>query len=287
MQTSFMRPLPLALLLFILLLSSAQAFQVREMEQPSSFIIDPSTGVYYVSNVSGSPRAKDNNAFIARIDATGNSADRDFIRAGINGVHLNAPRGLLILGRTLYVTDLNVVRSFDKESGKPLGIIDLSILGARSLHGLSADPEGRLFVSDTAGNTIYRIDPFNHFQITVLAQGPKLGNPKGLVYEVQHRRLLVAASGPGRLIAVDMRGQILQIHKRRFKGLSGIDLDREGNIIVSSSKEGTIYRIRRYTTVEVIRKNMVTPAGISYDFRNHRVLVPSFKGNMAFTIPLK
>jgi len=281
-----MRPLPLTFLLLILWFSPAQAFQVRGMDGPASFIVDPSTGVYYVSNVSGSPGAKDNNAFIARIDPTGTHADRDFIRAGINGVHLNAPRGLALSGNNLYVTDIDVVRRFDVESGKPLGIIDFSLLGARSLHGLAVDSDGLLFVSDTAGNVIYRIDPANHFQITVLAKDPKLGNPNGLVYEAPHRRLLVATES-GKLIAVDMRGHILPILKKRFKDLSGIDLDRERNIIVSSAREGTIYRIKKYSTVEVIRKSMVTPAGISYDFRNHQVLVPSFKGNLVFTFPLK
>jgi DNA-binding beta-propeller fold protein YncE len=280
-----MRPLTLTFLLLILWFSSAQAFQVRGMNGPSSFIVDPSTGVYYVSNVSGPLRIKDNNAFIAKIDPTGKLADRDFIRAGINGVHLNAPKGLLISGNNLYVTDIDVVRRFDKASGKPLGSIDLSLLGARFLNGLAVDPEGHLFVSNTTGNTIYRINPANNFQITILAKGPKLGNPNGLVYEVPHRRLLVA-TGSGRLIAVNIQGNILPIHKKRFKGLDGIDLDREGNIIVSSSKEGTIYRIRKYSTVEVLRKNMVTPTGISYDFRNHQVLVPSFKGNLVFTFPL-
>ena len=280
-----MHLLPLTFLPLILFFSPAQAFQVQGMDGPASFIVDPVTGVYYVSNVSGSPRAKDNNAFIAKIDPTGKLVDREFIRAGKNGVHLNAPEGLLISDNNLYVTDIDGIRRFDVQSGKPLGTVDFSILGARLLHDLAAGPDGRLFVSDTVGNTIYRIDPLNHFQVTVLAQGPKLGNPKGLVYEVQHHRLLVAASGPGQVVAVDMRGNIMPIHRRRFKGLDGIDLDREGNIIVSCVTAGKIYRIRKYSTVEEIRKNMITPAGISYDFRNRRVLVPSFDGNLVFTIP--
>lgn len=286
MRTSFMRPLPFTLLFLILFFSPAHAFQLREMDNPQSFIVDSSTGVYYVSNVSGPLRVKDNNAFIAKIDRTGKLVDWDFIRSRKKGVHLNAPKGLLISGQNLYVTDIDVVRRFDVESGKPLGSIDFSILGAKFLNGLAVGPDGHLFVSDTSGNTIYRIDPANNFQITILTKGPKLGNPKGLVYEVPHSRLLVA-TGSGRLIAVNMQGNILPIHKKRFKGLDGIDLDREGNIIVSSSKEGTIYRIRKYSTVEVLRKNMVTPAGISYDFRNRQVLVPSFKGNLVFSFRLK
>ena len=272
------------LLLLTLFLSPAHAFQVGKMDEPASFIVDPSTGVYYVSNVSGPPGKKDNKAFIAKIDPGGKRVDRDFIRAGINGVHLNAPKGLLISGEDLYVADIDVVRRFAAQSGKPLGTIDFSFLGAKSLNGLAISPEGHLFVSDSVGNAIYRIDPGNHFQISILAKGPGLGNPRGLVFETPHKRLLVA-TGMGILIAVNMQGDVLTIHNRRFKGLDGIDLDWEGNVLVSSSKAGEIYRIIKYSTVEVIRKNMVTPVGISYDFRNGQVLVPSFDGDMIFTIP--
>ena len=254
------------------------------MDEPASFIVDPSTGVYYVSNVSGPPGKKDNKAFIAKIDPGGKRVDRDFIRAGMNGVHLNAPRGLLISGKDLYVTDIDVVRRFDAHSGKPLGTIDFSFLGAKSLNDIAVNAKGHLFVSDAIGNTIYKIDPTNHFQISILAKGPGLGNPRGLVFEAPHKRLLVA-TGMGILIAVNLRGEVLTIHNRRFKGLDGIDLDREGNVIVSSSKAGEIYRIVKYSSIEVIRKNMVTPMGISYDFRNGQVLVPSFDGDMIFTIP--
>ncbi|GJL79595.1 MAG: ATP/GTP-binding protein [Nitrospinaceae bacterium] len=288
MKTSFIRPLtlPLTFLFFILFFSPSHAFQIKAMDEPHSFIVDPSTGVYYVSNVFGSPDAKDNNGFIAKIDPAGKHVDRDFIRSGKNGVHLDAPKGMALSGQNLYVTDIDVVRRFDVESGLPLGTVDFSILGAKSLHDLAIDSNGNLFVSDPPGNAIYRIDPANNFQVTLLVKGPGLGHPKALVYEAPHRRLLVA-TGFGKLIAVNMRGDVIALHRKRFKGLNGICLDREGNIILSSSRAGEIYRIKKYSTVEVIRKNMVTPAGISCDFRNRQVLVPSFKGNLVFTLPVK
>jgi sugar lactone lactonase YvrE len=292
--------LPLSLLLLTLFFSSAQAFQVKGMEAPESFIVDPSTGVYYVSNISGEGGEKDNKAFIATIDPTGKLVDRDFIRSGKNGVHLNAPKGLAISGKNLYVTDIDVVHRFDLESGKPLGTIDFSILGARFLNDLAAGPDGLLFTSDSSGNTIYRIDTANNFQVTVLAKGKDLGIPNGLVYDAPHKRLLVATWETGKILGVDMQGKIIQVYKESFKHLDGIDFDREGNIIVSSlkkeerwfferwfSKTGKIYRIKNYSTVEVIKKGMVTPADISYDLKNHQVLVPSLKGNLVFTIPLK
>jgi len=267
--------------------SAAHAFEARGMDKPASFIVDPATGVYYVSNVAGSPTAKDNNAFIARISADGKLIDKNFIRSGKNGVQLDAPRGLAISGNHLFVADIDAVRRFDKESGKPLGSIDFLLLGVKLLSGLAVDTDGNVYASDRFGNAIYRIDPAQNFQITVVAIDSRLGHPSGLVFEAAHKRLLVAAWGLGKVIAVDLQGNILQVHSRQFKNLDGIDLDREGNIIVSDFTAGEIYRIKKYSTVEVLRRNMVAPAGVSYDFRNNQVLVPSFDGNLVFTFPLQ
>jgi len=282
-------PICTSLLTFIFLIlfsASAHALQLHGMDKPDSFIVDPATGIYYVSNVAGSPKAKDNNAFIAKIDAEGKLIDRHFISGKKNGVTLNAPKGLAISGDNLFVADIDTVRRFDKESGKLLGTIDLALLGAKFLNDLALGPEGHLFVSDTAGNVIFKIDPAKKYQVTILARGPGLGNPNGLVYERPHQRLLVTTGESGKIIAVDMQGNILTVFRGAFKGLDGIDLDRQGNMIVSSFTAGEIYRIKKYSMVEVLRKHMVTPADISFDPRNNRVLVPSFDGNLIFTFPL-
>ncbi|MCH7672664.1 MAG: hypothetical protein IIB72_10925 [Proteobacteria bacterium] len=281
------RTIHLTFLFLILFCPLAQAFQLRGMDQPESFIVDPATGIYYVSNIVGSHNGKDNKAFIAKIDASGKLIDRHFISGGKNGVTLNAPKGLAISGNDLYVADIDTVRRFDKESGKLLGTIDLALLGAKFLNGLALGPEGQLFVSDTTGNVIFKIDPANNFQVTILAKGPGLDHPKGMVYETLHQRLLVATGGSGKIIAVDMQGNILTVFQGAFKGLDGIDLDRQGNMIVSSFTAGKIYRIKKYSTVEVLRKNLVTPADISIDHKNNQVLVPSVDGNLVFTFPLK
>ncbi len=271
------------IVVFLILFSSqAQAFQLRGMDKPASFIVDPTSGLYYVSNVAGAPRAKDGIATIAIIDEEGKGIDRDFISGGKRGVTLNAPKGLAISGNDLYVADIDAIRRFDKQSGKLLGTVDLALLGAKDLNGLALKPEGHLFVSDTRGNAIFKIDPAKGYQVTILARGPSLSHPKGMVYERPHQRLLVA-TGSGEIIAVDIRGNLLTVFKGVFKGLDGIDLDRQGNMIVSSSTAGEIYRIKKYSTLEILRKNMVTPGGLSFDPRNNQVLVPSFDGGIVFT----
>jgi len=55
--------------------------------------------------------------------------------------------------------------------------------------------------------------------------------------------------------------------------------------LVSDETEGKIYRIHNFSRIEVVRENILTPANISFDYARNLILVPSSKGNLAFTIP--
>lgn len=273
-------------LLVLLIPAVSYGFEVRGLRTPESFIVDPATGVYYISNVNGEPKAKDNNGFIARLDPSGKPIDLEFIKAGKNQVELNAPKGLAISGNELFVADIDVVHRFDKNTGLLLGTIDLKLIGAVFLNDVAADPNGNIFVSDTFGNLIFQIDPKKKYQASILAKGPLLENPNGLVYDPVFKRLDVATWGTGRILGVDMNGKVVVLGTKQFKNLDGIDFDRKGNLIVSDFTDGKIYRIKNYSTVEIIKENLLTPADISFDYKNNQILVPSFDGNLAFTHPL-
>lgn len=268
---------------FLLFPVVGYSFEARGMHNPESFIVDPATGIYYISNVNGASAAKDNNGFISKLDSSGQMLDLTFIAGGRDQVVLNAPKGLAILGNDLYVADIDMVQRFDKNTGHLLGTIDLKHVGAGFLRAVAADAKGNIFVSDTNGDMIFQIVPARNFQVTILAKGTHLGNPGGLVYDPVSKRLIAAAQGSGKILSVDMNGKTMILFNGELKGLDGIDFDRNGNLLASSFTEGKIYRIKKYSTVEVIRENIITPAGISFDYKNNQILVPSFNGNLVFT----
>lgn len=278
----------IARLVYLVLLVPAAAFgfEVRGMQAPESFIVDPATGVYYVSNVNGAPTVKDNNGFIAKIDPSGKLLALDFIVGGKDQVELHAPKGLAISGNDLYVTDIDVVQRFDKNTGHLVGTIDLKQVGAVFLNDITVDTKGNIYISDTHANIIYQVDPAKNFKVTILAKGEGLENPNGLLYDPTRKRLIVATWGTGKILSVDMNGKIMVLVNKQFKNLDGIDFDSRGNLIVSSFTEGKIYRIKNYSTVEVVKEHMLTPADISFDQKNKLILIPSFEGNLVFTHPL-
>jgi sugar lactone lactonase YvrE len=93
------------------------------------------------------------------------------------------------------------------------------------------------------------------------------------------------ARATGWIWGIRLDGKIAPVIQKRFKNLDGIDWDREGNLLVSDRTEGKIYKIHNFSRIEVVRKNILTPANISFDYARNLILVPSSKGNLAFTIP--
>jgi hypothetical protein len=57
-------------------------------------------------------------ANISRVSPDGRLTTRRFVEGGREGATLNAPKGLAIVGRELFVADIDVVRSFDRITGE-------------------------------------------------------------------------------------------------------------------------------------------------------------------------
>jgi len=82
---------------------ATKALTVAGFSTPESVLHDSTQDIYFVSNINGSPTAKDNNGFISRVRPDGAIENLKFIEGGRAGVTLNAPKGLGVLGDTLWV----------------------------------------------------------------------------------------------------------------------------------------------------------------------------------------
>lgn len=270
-------------LLFILPTHPVEAFRVDGLKTPQSFIVDPALGNYFISSTNGAPADRDNNGFIVKLDGSGKPLL--FIRGGSPQITLNAPGGLALQGNKLYVTDIDSLRWFDKNNGRPLGHIDFTGIGAKRLKGLAFDDESNLYISDVLANAIYKVDTGNDHKVSVFKKDNRLGNPSGMVYDPVRNRLIVVTRATGKILAVGPDGRITPVIQNTFKSLCGVDWDRENNLLVSDIAEGKIYRVEKFSRTKIIRENILTPAGISFDYARNLILVPSSKGNVAFTIP--
>lgn len=278
----------MTVLIACLVVNSAQAFTLSNFSTPESIIVDPETGFYYVSNVNGGPFEKDGNGFISKISANGNISILKFIGDRPEDHLLNAPKGLAIIGTTLYVTDIDTVRGFDKETGKPTLLIDFKHYRVKYLNDLAVDEYGDLFVSDMMTNQIFKISLKKNHSIEIFKEGRVLDGPNGLVFNPKSKNLIIVTWQSGRILEIETKSKKVHVLKRGLKTLDGVDFDYEGNLYVSSFDGGQIYRIARYGrgVLSIFQNALTSPADISCDKRRRELLVPSFKGNMIVTLPL-
>jgi len=261
----------------------AAAFEVVGLATPDSFIVDEATGNYYISNIKGRPLVKNNGGFITLLKPDGQMEKLKFIEGGKQGVTLHAPKGLLIIGDTLYAADIDHVRAFDKTTGALKADIDFTPLKAKYLNDVAKGPGGRVFVSDTVGNTVYSIDIEHGNKVEVFATGKNLESPTGLIYSPKLEKFFVTL-GRGMVGTLDTGGKLEKFAVFPSRGLVGIDLDDEGNLFVSSFTRGIIYRIGPDAKPKVLAHGISAPADISLDKKKRLVLVPLFLRGRALTI---
>ena len=276
------------LVLFLFAPTSSFAFNLSNFDSPESMQVDPETGAYYISNVNGEPLVKDGNGYISKVTANGNTVIRKFIGGKPDNPALNAPKGLVISGKNIFVADIDVIKVFEKETGKLTATIDLTPWNVKFLNDLAMDLSGSLYVSDMFTNRIFKIDPRKNQEVKVFKESPQLGSPNGLILNPRSHNLMVVTWDSGQVLEIDPSGRI-HVLKRGLKGLDGIDYDTAGNLYVSSFEKGEVYRIPFYGrgALTVFMSGLKTPADISCDRKKGELLVPSFKGNTINTYPLK
>ncbi len=273
-------PLTIMLLTGLLFLGTPPtlAYEISNLQFPQNIIADEGRG-YYIANANGDPGTRKNQGFISKADQEGTITDLHFIHGGQNSVTLHSPKEMAIIGSTLYVADLDVVRGFDKQSGQTLVTIPFSQFHAESLTGLAADSHGRLYVSDANTNTIFRIDPSQDHVITQLAQSASLSHPHGLAVHPRNGHIVGVGWDDGKVFEIDDHGTIHELFVTTFfsggfHNLDGIDFDRYGIMYVSDLTAGKVWRIRPDLKKEAIAEFLLSPSGIGVDRLNHVILVP-------------
>ncbi len=157
----------------------------QQFKTPESVIYDASRDICYVSNVNGSPAARDGNGFISKLSPDGKLIQLEWI----NG--LNGPKGMTIYQDKLYVADIDRVAEIDLASGKILQFFKPK--DAIFLNDATVDKNGIIYISDTGNDRIYfikngKIDSWLSSDKLKEANGVRIAGEKllvGTAYAVQ------------------------------------------------------------------------------------------------------
>ena len=255
---------------------------------PESVLHDTVQDIYFVSNINGSPTAKDNNGFISRLRPDGAVENLKFIEGGKNGVTLNAPKGLALLGDTLWVADIDAVRAFNAKTGAPVDSVSLATLGAVFLNDIATTPTGALYITDTGirfddvgavlhpgPDRLFRVGPDR--QVTVAVRGDTLGRPNGIVLDPVGKRFIIVEFGGKSVLAWKPGDKAPTAIAKGPGGFDGVVI-AGGKILVSSWSDSTVASYETGQEVKIIT-GVPSPADIGYDAKRNRVLIPVFTGN--------
>ncbi len=257
----------------------ALANPISQLSSPQSFIAHPSGEGYFIANANGEPGTADNNGFISKLDRDGNLLDRHFIQGGRGDTILHSPHGMGIAGDTLYVADITVIRGFHVQSGAPTVNIPLHPFRVEALTDLIADGSGQLYVLDTAGNAVYRIDPQHDFEVSLYLQHEDMGSPSGLAVHPRSGRLWIASLDNGNVMEIAEDRTMTEVISNsfftgKFRNLSGLDFDRFGSLYLSDMTAGKIWRVQPDQSMQVIAEFLISPSSVKIDRRKHMILVP-------------
>jgi hypothetical protein len=251
------------------------------LSAPVSVIYDADRDRYLVSNVNGGPIAKDNNGFISVLSPQGEVTHLKWIEGGKHNVRLDAPKGLAIAHGVLYVTDVDVVRTFDIETGEPKGAI--AVKGSTFLNDLSVAPDGKLYVSDSGpptgrfdGKGTEAVYVIEHGAAKVFANGKQLGRPNGVLWTDQG--LVVCPFGSDEIYRLDAKGTRQDVTKTPVGGLAGI-VKLGDWLLVTSWQSSSVLKGKLGGHFEVALADQKSPTDIGYDTKRARLLVPHFTEN--------
>jgi len=255
---------------------------VTGFSTPEGVAHDTVADVYFVSNIAGNPSARDNNGFISRLTPEGVVDSLRFVSGGRAGVTLHAPKGMAITGDTLWVTDLNVVRGFDRRTGATVATIPFGSR-AQFLNDLAIGPDGALYATETgirispAGameatglDAVFRIGPGR--RVTVAARDSTLRAPNGVTWNGD--RMLVAGARDSALHSW-RNGGALQRAGLTAGGADGLAVLADGRIIGSSWGDSSVSVVG--DSVYRLIPGLVSPADFAVDRRRRRLIVPLFQ----------
>ena len=282
-------PISLIVILQVFLTFSfltVHAHPIGELKSPQSFIVSPSGEYYFIANANGEPGTRDNNGFISKLDIEGKPIDLHFINGGTRGTLLHSPNGMAIVGKTLYVADLDTLRGFDIHTGKTTLSLSFSQFHVTELTDIIADGAGQLYVLDTEGNTIYRVDTTQDHIVSLYLQNDKLASPRGLAIHPKSGRLIIVSLDDGTVLEVTQDRSINELISNsfftgRFRNLSGVDFDQYGNMYLSDLTAGKIWRVQPNHKMQVIAEFLISPSTVKIDRKKHMILVPYLYANGA------
>ncbi len=296
----------------VYLLLICQYFSINAQESVSGFSAPESAvsdGQFiYISNVGLplNPTAMDNNGFISKLSLDGKVLEEKFIQ------NLHGPKGMVIIGDILYVTDINAVLGFDIKSKIKKKNISFEKYDTEFLNDVVRINDELLAVTSTDRSLIFTISLKKGIKTErVKLVGEKLKGPNGLAYDANADVLYVVEYGAdkelGGFVTIkdfakgkgDLKAERLFTYKGNVDGLHFKDsvltfTDWNSTAVEGKSKSpkiGGLFKVDLKSlpnvNIQEISKPIEGPADFFYDDEKKRIILPAMMENKVRFISVK
>jgi hypothetical protein len=227
----------------------------------------------FASCINGNPADKDGNGFISKLSLAGEITTLNWITG------LNAPKGMGIFNRKLYVADIDRVVEIDLD--KEAIIKEYPVPDAKFLNDITIDPDGNVYISDMATGKIHRL---TNGIIETWLMNDNIISPNGLFYE-EGEILIGTKNGIFSTNIEDKRTwQVIMV----TGGIDGLEGAGNGNYIISDWN-GKVQLVNEHKDPVVLLNTTdqkINAADIEFDPVSKTLFVPTFFDNrvMAYDV---
>lgn len=261
------------LMIALLFLSATMVGQVTKIWETTAELEVPESVKYYekgkcifVSNIAGKPSDKDGNGFISRLTVSGEIETLKWVEG------LNAPKGIAIKDRYLYVTDIDELVIIDIEKAK---IVDkIHQPQASFLNDVTITLTGDVLVSDSGTSAIYVL---KDEQLEVWLQNSEWERVNGLFAENDY----VLLGTNSNIVKIDLKTKVQEVFVETGGQADGIEADGNGGYYFSFWKGELYYYYPGQAPMQLLNtsESNVQSADIGFNPDSGEVLVPTFFAN--------
>jgi len=194
-------------------------WELQGLPNPESVIPAAGGDFLYVSNVGGDAEARDGNGVVSRVSMDGTLLQRDWATG------LDAPKGMALAGRRLFVSDITALVEIDTHDGRVVARHPAP--EAKFLNDVAVAPDGSVLVSDSANARIYA---WHDGRMDTWLEDPLLAAVNGLLPETSR---LIVVTMQGRLLAIDWRTHAVTVLAEGLGNGDGIAALGGGAYLVS------------------------------------------------------
>ena len=270
------------------ILGFATTVTIEGFSSPESTIVNKSD--LYVSNVGKElkPTLKDGDGFISKLDVNGKIKELHFIDG------LDAPKGMGIIGNTLFVADINTLRGFDLQTKKE--VFNVVFEGVNFLNDITVKDSNTLFIGASDTSAIYEVNISNksYKKLMDFTVANGLFYEDGILYAAQLGSTTQNMfDGKGKLYKIDLKDNNKLTQLGTFEGvLDGVT--KVGNKVYVSdwgnAKDTGIVRVYDLKTKEetILKlQSFMGAADFWIDEKSKKIFMPQMIGNKVTIFDLK